>query len=130
MKFMLNEKTGAVVPWNPVLAARRTDKALKPISEAEALRRLGAEKPKPKAPEPADAHGPEPDGDVEPVDPTDPNAVAFAAFKAKLDTFDDKEAIDKFAEAEYSVKLDRRQSLDKMKAALTSAVAETFGVEA
>lgn len=124
MKFMLNEKTGTVVPWNPVLAARRTDKKLREISESEALRRMGVAKPNAAS---KDADVPK---DDPPIESDDPNAVAFAAFKAKLDTFDDKELLDKFADAEYSVKLDRRMSIDKMKAALAVAVAETFGIEA
>jgi hypothetical protein len=126
---MLNERTGTVVPANPVLLARGNRNKLKMISDEEAHRRINAANPGPRvADAPAftpPANEPKSDRDL-----SDPKQAAFLDARAKVLAFTDKESLEVFARDSYSVELDRRSKLETMKNKLIGDIAETLGVDA
>lgn len=128
MPFLLNEKTGTIVPANKALL-KRSRNQLKEISDAEAHRRLSGTTP--AASPAADSSSGEPDSG-KPVTTNlpegDPRREAFDEAVAKIEAISDKDSLEKFARDEYAHELNKSFSLKNLKNQLISVVKETLGV--
>lgn len=122
MQYLLNERNGDVVPENAELS-KMVDHGFKRISHEEAMRHFGVIAAIVDAIQAFDKA-------VEPQ-PDSPHVVAFNAAKAEIEAFDGdnaKDELEQYARDSFSIELDKRKSLPKLKKELIESVKETFGL--